>query len=163
MRKLVLAAGAALTSLGMVVASAIGAEAAGFQTFDFRADNGNYTATARVVIYRLDSNTFRIRNTGEGYGWNWNTTDGGSGKFHMNAICLDWEDTPGHYSQYLCQWAPPSTVDDVPLNGPQSINNAFFVDFNTAGDPQLRFRFYGVGAGSIENRIDDYVPIGSAP
>jgi hypothetical protein len=164
MKKALTALASCLMAVGMVMTSAIGAEAAGFQTKDFTVTNGNYTAFARVVIYRLDSNTFRLRNQNEGWGWSYTTSDGSEfGGFRMNAICLDYEDTPGHYTQYVCTHAPSTTLDDVPTNLNQPFINAGYVDFNTSDSPALRFRFYGVGPGPIENRFDDYVAFGAAP
>ena len=145
---------------GLTLGLAVPAQAAaGFRERDYVVKVGAATATARTWVYRLDGPQVRMRNATEGIGFAWNT-DLGSGKFRMNAICLDVEVDIDTYHQWFCIGGSSTTLDDVATAGTATFENPPFINFNPNDSPAFRVRFYGVGSGAIENRVDDFATIG---
>lgn len=80
--------------------------------------------------------------------------------FNANAVRVDVESNPGSWSEISPAWGGSSTtLDDMPTNYIHTYSSLPWDSFNNTDTPQLRARFYGVGAGSIENRCDDKVNI----
>ena len=90
----------------------------------------------------------------------WHTDNGSGGGFRMNALAIDIETTPDHYTQMVLRGGSSTSLDDVGADGqwdaPLPVT-AFH--FSGQDSPALRVRCYGVGTGSVQNRVDDYAPI----
>lgn len=90
----------------------------------------------------------------------WETDWNDHPAFNANAARLDLETNPGFFTEVSPAWAgSASTLDDMPSWYSAIYSNQPLYSFNNTSTPQLRFRFYGVGAGSVGGRCDDLMSV----
>lgn len=94
--------------------------------------------------------------TGVTYETDWNSHPA----FLGNAFRVDLEANPDFYVEASPAWGGSSTtLDDMPSYYAHSYSDQPLRTFQNTDTPAIRARFYGVGAGAIENRSDDYAAI----